>query len=147
MGEHQQLLSTILWQLWSTWLSPADALVWFSSLLPVCCLPGNLKIYPPFHTLLAMADVLKRYWRREIDIWMIWCPRSLILREKTPEGTDGLTKGAGAGQAWISPFILPCLPSKTLYCHSLSSAYVRRQGKALCASVWFTWNWVFSCLS
>lgn len=65
-GEHQQLLSTILWQLWSTWVSSADALVWFSSLLPICCLPGSLKIYPPFHTLLAMADVLKRYWRREI---------------------------------------------------------------------------------
>lgn len=98
---------------------PAEALVWFSSLLSKSCLPGKLDI-SALHTWLVMANVLKRYGR-EIDMWMMPCPRSYILygKKQTP-GTDGLTKGVGAGQVWISPFILHCLPSKTLT-HTLSA--------------------------
>lgn len=99
IGEHQQLPSIIFWQLCSAWLSPSGGLLWFSSLLPNCCLPGRSEISPPFHTSLAMANVLKRYRRKETDTQLMWCPRS-----HTPEGTDGLTKGE----------CLHCLPSKIL---------------------------------
>lgn len=42
-----------------------------------------------------MANVLRRYGK-EIDTWMMGCPRSRA--KKQTEGTDGLTKGVGAGQ-------------------------------------------------
>lgn len=45
-----------------------------------------------------MANVVKRYGR-EIDTWMMPCLRSYILYgKKQTQGTDGLTKGVGAGQ-------------------------------------------------
>lgn len=107
-----QLPSSGLWQ-WSTWLSPSRGSVWFSSLLSKRCLPDKLDI-SPFHTWVVMANVLKRYGR-EIDTWMMWCPRSYILYgKKWTEDSDGLTKGVGAGQVWISKFILHCLPRETL---------------------------------
>lgn len=92
---------------------PAEALVWFSSLLSKRCLPDKLEV-SHFHTWVVMANVLKRY-SREIDTWMMWCPRSYILYgKKWTEGNDGLTKGVGAGQVWISQFILHCLPRETI---------------------------------
>lgn len=63
---------------------PVEALVWFSSLLPNYCLLGKLETSPAFHTWLVIANVLKRYRRRETDTGMMWCPRSHILREKKP---------------------------------------------------------------
>lgn len=50
---------------------PVEALVWFSSLLPNCCLPGKSETSTAFHTWLMTANVLKRYRRREVDTWMM----------------------------------------------------------------------------
>lgn len=63
------------WRLWF-------GLVCMPSLLLNCCLPGRLETSPPFHTWLAVVNVLKRYKRREIDTRIMWCPGSHILKGK-----------------------------------------------------------------